>query len=371
MSVSSPYAYIDTPALLIDMDVVGKNIGLMQKKADDFGVALRPHTKTHKMPALARMQLRAGARGLTVAKTGEAEVMAREGFDDIFIANEIVGEDKLRRILKLHRTMRVIVGVDNKEQILAMARIFDGQSRPLPLRIEIEVGENRTGVLTVEQAVELSRVIRSFPCLETEGIFCHEGHTYKADTLDECRKMCLESHQRMLMFAQALRADGERLDTVSAGATPSMLTSPVLKGITEIRPGTYILMDAAQGRVVGDYTRAAATVLATVISKPTRERVVIDAGAKALTAQRRIGGICDTPGNGLIKNGAGARISGVFDEHGIINDGDFWSLVEVGDKIEIIPNHICPAVNLYDRAYLVSGGNVVDIVNIEGRGKIS
>lgn len=367
----SPYQHLDTPALLVDLDKVKENIRRMQAKANESGTALRPHTKTHKMPWLARLQVGAGAEGITVAKVGEAEAMAWAGLTDIFIANEIAGLPKLERLRILaEQGVRLALGVDCIFQAQQAGQVFRDPERPLRLRIEVEVGENRSGVLEQEQAVELAQYIAHSRTLAFDGIFCHEGHTYKAATLEDCRSLAQESQRRMLDFAAAIQEAGIPVPVVSVGATPSMLTSPLLPGITEIRPGTYIFMDAAQGQVVGNFGLCAATVLATVISKPTPQRVILDAGAKALTSQRRIGGICDTPGYGLIKHSGGVRLNGVFDEHGIVLDQRLHDSLSLGDKIEIIPNHICPAVNLYDRAYLVSQGRTLRILPVEGRGRI-
>jgi D-serine deaminase-like pyridoxal phosphate-dependent protein len=145
---------------------------------------------------------------------------------------------------------------------------------------------------------------------------------------------------------------GAAIDTVSIGSTPSLMHSEIIAGITEIRPGTYIFMDVGQGTAISDYSRCAATVLATVISMPTDERIVLDTGAKALTLQTRSEGICATTGYGLVKNSDNVRLSGMFDEHGLIYDARLRNELEVGSKLEIIPNHICPVCNLYDMAYL-------------------
>lgn len=368
--ILSPYLAIDTPALLVDLDKAGRNIESMQKKADAAGVCLRPHAKTHKMPYFAKLQTKAGAKGICVAKVGEAEIMADGGMRDIFIATQVAGMSKARRIRDLaERGVRMSVAVDNVFQVRQLEDAFAGGDAVCWVRIEIEVGENRSGVVAFEQAEELARAIGGCGSVRLDGLFCHEGHTYRADSMDDCRRLGREAQERILEFASRLRDAGFAFDVVSIGSTPSMLTTDILPGITEVRPGTYIFMDAAQGRVAGDFACCAATVLATVTSLPTEERIVLDTGAKALTAQTRNGGICDTPGLGLIKNGNGVRLSGVYDEHGIVLDAKLRAELKHGDKIEIIPNHICPVVNLYDQAHIVSKGTLVEIVRVEGRGR--
>lgn len=361
-------AELDTPALLVDMDTMRHNVALMQAKADEKRVALRPHTKTHRTPALARMQIAAGARGITVAKVGEAEVMAAEGIDDIFIANEVVGESKVKRLRALGRKVKMSVGVDNVEQVQALSEAFLHEEHPIDLLIEIEVGERRSGLLPGVDLVELARLIDVTPGVRLKGIFSHEGHSYGAATAADCAALARQSQEDTLLAAQLIRDAGIEVVTVSIGSTPSLLLGTIMPGITEIRPGTYILMDAAQGAAIQDYSRCAATVLATVVSKPTAERVVLDAGVKALTAFTRDKGICHTPGYGLIK-GTGVRLSKLYDEHGLILDRTLNQQLRIGDKVEIIPNHICPTCNLYDQMYLVRNGEVVDKLPILGRGR--
>lgn len=367
----SKYSFIDTPALLIDNDVMLKNIRAMQEKANRFAVGLRPHTKTHKMPELAQLQVSEGACGITVAKVGEAEVMADNGIQDIFIANEIVGLSKLERIRALNRRVTIRLGVDSELQIDQLEQVFAHEDNPIEVLIEVEVGENRCGVITDEQLTHLTQYILTKNKVRLVGVFSHEGHTYAAKDADECVRLALESQARTVRAAGIARELGASIDIVSIGATPSLMHADIIPGITEIRPGTYILMDAGQGNAIGSYDNCAATVLATIISKPTDTRVVIDAGAKALTAQNRGAGICHTPGNGIVKGGPLVRLSGVYDEHGLIYNQEFSGQVSVGDKIEVIPNHICPTCNLYDKAYLVSNGQVLKEIHILCRGKLT
>ena len=365
----SIYSQLDTPALLIDMDLVRANISEMQAKADKYAVSLRPHTKTHKMPELAKLQVAAGATGITVAKVGEAEVMAAAGLTDIFIANQIIGVGKLERIRTLARQITIRLGVDNPVQVDQLETVFQAEPKPVEVLIEIETGENRSGVIEEAQLIQLVKHIQAQTKVVLKGVFSHEGHTYKAKNSEDCRRLCLESQNRTLWAANLVREMGVAVDTVSIGATPSLMHSEIMPGITEIRPGTYIFMDVGQGTAIADYSRCAATVLASVISLPTDERIVLDSGAKALTLQTRSEGICATSGYGLVKNSADVRLSGMFDEHGLIHDAALRSTLAIGDKLEIIPNHICPVCNLYDSAYAVSRGQVLGELQIAARGK--
>ena len=361
---------LDTPALLIDKNQVIDNISFMQKYADKYKVNLRPHTKTHKMPYLAKMQLEAGAKGITVAKVGEAEVMAENGMDNIFIANEIVGDIKLNRIKALNRNIDISFGIDCIPHVKDIERVFEGQEKKAQVLIEIEIGENRSGIIEEEDFISLVNYIKGCKNVNLKGIFSHEGHSYSAADLDDLKRIFDEGQIRTLKFASLAIELGIDLEVVSIGATPTSIHNlPIMEGITEIRPGTYILMDVAQGNALGTYDRCAASVLSTVISKPTDERVILDVGAKGITMQTRIKGICKTEGLGYIKN-YGVNIDKVYDEHGIIYNREFRDKIQIGDKVEIIPNHICPVSNLYDKAYLVTEGNVLEEVSILGRGKL-
>ncbi|RHW39342.1 D-TA family PLP-dependent enzyme [Lysinibacillus yapensis] len=360
-----------TPSLLFDKEIMLDNIHHMQAYANKYNVALRPHTKTHKSPKLAKLQEQAGAKGIAVAKVGEAEVMAENGLTDIFIANEIVGEDKLNRIKKLAETIDISFGVDSVEQCRMIEKVFSNSQKPAQVLIEIEVGENRSGVIEENDYIELVKYIMECTNVNLKGIFSHDGHTYKAKDIEECRALYNAAQIRTLHFSKIATDLGCQLETISIGSTPPMMHDfGVMEGITELRVGTYILMDVSQGNAIESYDRCAATVLTTVISKPTHERVITDVGAKGLTMQSRSQGICATTGLGYIKNSDDVYIDQVYDEHAIIYNEKFRNEVSIGDKVEIIPNHICPVCNLYDIAYLISGDEVIEEIPILCRGKL-
>ena len=371
VSVISPYD-LPTPCLLIDREKALENIRMMQEKADHLGLALRPHIKTHRMPYFAELQLAAGACGIACAKTGEAEVMADAGIGDIFIANEVIGPDKYARIRDLAERVRIRVGIDNKVQLAQMEEAFEGAPAPLEVLIEYEVGEVRTGVVSDEQLIDLVSAVKASRNVVLKGIFSHEGHTYRAADRDDCRAKAGTAYERTVRAADIIRGMGVDIDTVSVGATPSVMNSDdpeQYKGITELRLGTYIFFDVGQSNAIGDFSRCAATVLASVISKPQAERVVIDAGAKALVSQNRPTGICATKGFGAVKGAEHIVVDNLFDEHGVLNSAELRDSVDTGDKVEVIPSHICPTVNLYDNVYLVSSGEVIEKIPVVCRGR--
>jgi len=363
---------LDTPALLIDREIMLDNIRFMQDYADRNRVALRPHTKTHKIPELALLQEKMGCRGIAVAKVGEAEVMAANGLKDIFIANEIVGDIKLQRIRKLAEAIDISFGLDSMAQADMVERNFNGASKPAEVLIEIEVGEERSGIIEFEDfRALLTHLKNNCSNVHLKGIFSHDGNSYNAKDLEICKEIHLGAQRRTIEFANIAGEMGMPLEVVSIGSTPSLMHDfPILEGVTEIRPGTYILMDASQGNAYGSLDRCAATVLATVMSKPTSERIILDVGAKGITMQTRTKGICAVEGMGKIKEFPNANIFDVFDEHAIIYNKEMRDAVKIGDKVEIIPVHICPVMNLHEKAYLVSDGEVVEELEVKCRGKL-
>lgn len=363
------YDLIDTPALLIDYDLTMWNIDSMQKYVDNLGINLRPHIKTHKMPFFSKIQCEKGAVGIACAKIGEAEVMADHGIKDIFIANEIVGIMKYERLRDLNNKVLLSIGIDNKFQVDQIDRVFKNEIKPLRVLIEYEVGENRSGIITDEQLTNLVDYIKTKNTISLVGIFSHEGHTYKSDSQLDAKNEGNIAYTRTLRAADIIRSKGIDLEIVSVGATPSVMAGAYVEGITEFRIGTYIFFDLGQANALNDFSKCSATVLTTIISKPNNERVVLDAGAKALVAQNRNIGICATGGFGYVKGSDNVVIDGLFDEHGLINNKEFSKIINIGDKIEVIPSHICPTVNLYDQAYLISGNKIIDKIKIEARGK--
>lgn len=362
---------LDTPSLLIDREILESNLTFMQSYADRNHVRLRPHTKTHKSPEIAHMQLAHGACGIAVAKTGEAEIMARSGITDIFIANEIVGDQKLARIRDLAKSISISFGVDSPYHVEAAERMFANEEKPAEVLIEIEVGENRSGIIEESDFLALLATIARCPHVHLKGLFSHDGNSYSAESADACREIAIGAQKRTLHFADLARKHGMPCEVISYGATPTFMNQvPILDGITELRPGTYALMDASQGNAIGTLDRCAASVLATVISKPTAERVILDVGAKGMTMQSRTKGICATTGKGTLPDYPGVYIDSMFDEHAIILNSVFHNQVQIGDKVRIIPVHICPVCNLYDTMYLVSGSKVIKSIDIACRGAL-
>lgn len=361
-------AELDTPTLIVDLNTMEENLFWGQEKANKSGVKLRPHIKTHRTPYLAKKQLSYGAKGITVAKTGEAEVMADEGIDDIFIANEVVGDIKLGRIFQLNKRISLAIGVDHLVQARQLSDTFTGSDKPINVLIDIDTGDSRTGVQPGQDTLILAKKIIELPGMKLKGIFTHDGHSYSAKNILEVKQISKKSQENMIETVNLLKKEGINIEEISIGSTPSFLVSEIIPGITEIRPGTYIFMDVAQGNLLEDYTRCAITVLTTVTNKPALNRVVVDAGTKALTAYVRGAGVCQTHGYGIIKNRPEIYLESLSDEHGVFTVSP-ENEYKIGDKLQIIPNHVCPVCNLYDYIYGVSDDMVISKWKVSARGK--
>ena len=359
---------LDTPAILIDLDVVSRNLDWMQKKADSHGIDLRPHIKTHKIPDLALMQTRMGARGITVAKISEAEVMAKAGIDDIFIANQIVTEEKLNRLAALAKRVKLYVGLDSLAAARRLSEIFSAAGLAIDYLIEIDSGLKRCGVLPGVDAMEFFQTVGTLPALKFKGIFTHAGQVYGAGSIKEVEDVSRLESTVMADTANGLQDLGVLPETVSVGSTPTIKVWQGHRGINEIRPGNYIFNDVMQVALgVAKPEDCALTVMATVISRPTKQRAVIDAGSKVFALDKGVHGKDMMSGFGMVL-GKKAILARLSEEHGVMSVHANEDL-EVGDIVRIIPNHACTVVNLFDKAYGIKGSEIVEEFKIAARGK--
>ena len=359
---------LDTPVAVIDLDIMEKNISDMADFANSAGVKLRPHIKTHKTPEIASMQLKAGANGITCAKLGEVEVMIDSiAVDDIFIANQIVGGEKIQRLLKLSERAKISVGVDSVKVAQPISDVAVKHGVKIPVIIKIDVGLKRTGVPYGEPAVELAKKIVKMHGLLLAGIYTHEGHVYNVTGFDEVRQVGLESGQMMIETADMMRKSGIDVETISVGATPSAKITCTVNGVTETRPGTYVFNDYFEIKLgAAKEEDCALTILATVISVPTDDRAVIDAGTKSLTSDKaQAFGVY-----GLVKGIPDVKLTRAYEEHGVLKLDNAKARLKVGDKIEVIPNHVCPAVNLFDELVVIRNDRVETTWKVSARGKL-
>lgn len=352
--MTAPWAP-DTPAVVIDLEVVERNILRAQAQIDALGIAFRPHIKTHKLPAFARRQIDAGAVGITCQKIGEAEVMADAGISDILITYNILGAAKLERLARLAKRCSLIVTADNDVVVKGLSARFEKEP-PLRVLVECDTGHARCGVQTPEHAVELARLIANSPGLQFHGLM-----TYPAPSDMKAVNAWLERAMSLL------DAEGIACPVVSCGGTPNLASAGDVTVATEHRAGTYIYNDRSLiEHGAASLDDCALTVKATVVSRPTRDRAVIDAGSKALTSD-----LLGLTGYGLVVDAPDAVISNLSEEHGVIElAGSDWN-PSIGDVISIIPNHACVVSNLADNVHIKSPDGQVETVAVAARGRVS
>ncbi len=364
-----PYPELDTPSLLIDVDVMERNVAEMAEVARASGVGLRPHTKTHKCPEIARMQVDAGAAGITVAKVGEAEVMVDAGFDDVLVAYPVWGEEKLRRLHALMERASVRVSLDSVEVAEGLGALGRDLGRPVEVLVEVDTGLHRLGRPPGEPTAELVTEIARVPGVEVAGLLTHAGHSYRSRSEEELRRAAEYEGRALVETAELCARAGAPIRVISAGSTPTARVVAGVSGVTEIRPGTYVFNDVQQMRLgVATEQTCAARVLATVVSRPSDERFVIDAGTKSLTSDGGDGP--PFPGRGVIAGRPDLRLDFMNEEHGVGHMQEEGGELRIGDRVEVIPLHVCACVNMFDFAYGVREGKVVHEFEIAGRGKV-
>jgi D-serine deaminase-like pyridoxal phosphate-dependent protein len=331
-----------TPCAVIDMDRVEANIARIQAACDAAGVANRPHIKTHKSPLLATMQIKAGAKGITCQKLGEAEVMAEAGIDDILISYNLIGEEKMARLGALQAKANMTVACDNSVVVAGLPQAAAASSRPLSVAVECDTGRKRAGVETPAEAIALAREIAASKGLKFAGFMLYPTETGWAD------------------------AHGLDATMVSTGGTPNMKNVGKLKGATEHRPGTYIYNDRMQVAAgVASWDDCALNIYSTVVSRAGPDRGILDAGSKTLTSDT--GGL---EGHGLILEHPEAKIARFAEEHGFLDLARSNTRPNVGDVVRIVPNHVCVVVNMMDEVVMVRGDEIIGTLPVAARGKL-
>jgi D-serine deaminase-like pyridoxal phosphate-dependent protein len=348
-------AELDTPCVLIDLDRVEKNLARAQAEADRLGLNLRPHIKTHKLPRLARRQVELGAVGITVQKLGEAEVMADAGLTDIFLPYNIIGPQKLQRLRAVNDRVTLAVTADSPDAVAGYAASF-ATGKPLTVLVECDTGLGRCGVQGPAQAVALARQIGLASGLRFGGLMTYPpaGDRERAEAwLAEAKAM--------------LEAAGFACLVISSGGTPDFWKGQGGSVVTEYRPGTYIYNDRTQVSVhhAAGWDDCALSVLATVVSRPTATRAVLDAGSKALTSD--LGALT---GYGRILGYETATLKALSEEHGHVELAAPSDAPRIGETVRIIPNHACVVSNLFDAVHLVSGDRLVETVPVAARGRV-
>ena len=338
----------------------------MQERANAAGVRLRPHTKTHKSAHFARRQVALGATGITVAKLGEAEIMATAGIEDILLAYPLVGPLKLARLKDLLlRVPRFTCAVDSLEVAAGISEVGTALGRRVPVYLEVDSTDSRRlGLQPGEPAVAMAERIRALPGVALVGLMHHAGISYSAADQAAIRDLAVREAAGL---AETAKAMGGGLQ-VSVGSTPtaSYLDLAGRAGATEARPGTYIFNDRTEMQLgAARLEDVALSILATVVSRPAADRVVVDAGSKTLTSDSFRG---DT-GFGEVWGHPDLRLARLSEEHGVMEVPADCDLA-VGDRLEIIPNHVCPCVNLTDELVGVRGGRLTSRISVDARGRV-
>jgi D-serine deaminase-like pyridoxal phosphate-dependent protein len=345
-----------TPVAVIDMDRVERNIARVQAACDAAGLANRPHIKTHKSPVLAKLQIEAGARGITCQKLGEAEVMADAGIDDILISYNLLGEEKMARLAALQARANMTVAADNPTVVASLTQAAAASGRSLSVVVECDTGRKRAGVETPTEAIALAREIAASRGLTFAGFMLYPTESGWA----EAQKFYDEA-------LEGVRVYGLDAQMVSTGGTPNLKNLGKLKGATEHRPGTYIYNDRMQVAAgVASWDDCALNIYSTVVSRAGPDRGILDAGSKTLTSDTGSG----LDGHGLILEHPQARIARFAEEHGFLDLGRSNTRPAVGDVVRIVPNHVCVVVNIMDEVVMVRGEEIVGTLRVEARGKL-
>ena len=348
---------VDTPALLLDLDRVERNLDRMAALVAATPVKLRPHAKTHKTARIAHMQLERGAIGVCSAKLAEAEVLADGGIPDILITTEIVGAQKIRRLLALAARTAVTIVVDDAQAAGAVSAAASAAGLRLDTLVDVDVGQHRTGTLPGMPAVALGTIVNGLPGLRLRGLQGYEGHVQHIAGVAERRAANAAAMALLCETAAAFTAAGLATDTVTTGGTGTALFSAGYAAITDVQPGSYVVMDAQYGDVDGVTYESALTLLTTVLS--VRDGwAVLDAGRKSLSH--------DAGPPRIIGLDAGFEFAG--DEHGKLRfTGP--APVTLGQTLQMLPSHCDTTINLHDEYVIHRGGTIIDRWPIFGRGK--
>jgi D-serine deaminase-like pyridoxal phosphate-dependent protein len=354
---------LDTPSMIADLDLMEANIKKLMDKLLPTGLNIRPHLKTTKSAILAGKLVKAGAKGGCVAKVSEAEAIAAAGFDDLLITCEIVGPAKVKRLVELFRKypkIRIVVDSEIGASAINEALASSGIAEPITTLIDLDVGLHRTGVSPGEPALALARHVGGLKHLKLIGVQGYEGHLQHLHDKEDRKNQCLESMQILTSTADSLRKAGFNIEVVTTGGTGTAEFCATVSGVTELQPGSFIFMDTDYRNAVGTFYSNSLTILSTVVSKQGPRAVTIDSGLKSLTTD-----------SGLAECKDSRYVYGVLgDEHGSLMWEDGTPALSVGDRVEIIPSHIDPTVNLHDFYYAYRGGVIEEIWPVDSRGKV-
>ena len=343
---------LETPVMVVDVDQVERNLVKMQTYCDKHGLGLRPHIKTHKMPHLARRQLELGAIGITCQKLSEAMVFAQAGLTDIFVSYAIIGGLKAARLAALAQIAEIKVAADSADAVMTASEAAESAGRTIGVIVDFDSGANRTGVVSVDEAFVLAKLANELPGTSFAGLM-----TYPTTEL---------SVEFIRLAQDRFAREGVEIGIVSGGGTPNAWSAHQVKGLTEVRVGTYIYFDRSQvGLGASSLDECAAHVHATVVSRPTPDRAILDSGSKSLSSDFANVGV----GYGLIREYPNAIINRLYEEHAVVDLAACSTRPTIGERVRVLPNHICVVTNLHDTIAAVSQDRLVDFWRVEARGK--
>jgi D-serine deaminase-like pyridoxal phosphate-dependent protein len=356
-----------TPTVVIDWEAVERNVERMARLASGRMVNLRPHMKTHKMNSVAALQMKNGAVGLTVAKLGEAKVMIDSGVRDLLVAYPIVGQSHVHQLLDLAAEAELTVAVDSWDVAEPIAREARRRSMTIAVEVEIDTGLHRCGVEPGTPAVELAQKIVDSKGLEFRGLMTHEGHAYASPTIEGLRDATISAGLAMKKTADELTNRGISPTVISMGSAGTARFGIGLEGVNEFRPGTYVFNDRTQVALGAcDIEDCAVVVVATVVSRSQPGEAVIDAGSKVLSSDKKLTAGSDAT-YGEVAGDSECQIVRISEEHAILSGGRA-GVLSVGDRVAIIPSHVCPVINLADRVSVIGIGDGIQDQIVDARG---
>jgi D-serine deaminase-like pyridoxal phosphate-dependent protein len=357
---------LDTPAVIIDLDIMERNLARLAEYAAAQHLNLRPHTKTHKIPEIARLQIEGGAAGITVAKPGEGRVMVEGGVRDLMVAYPLVTPKKADVAAQLARECQLRVSLDSAEAIDALGEAASRYGSRIGVLVEIDVGFHRCGVATPDLAVSLARKTLMYSHLQFLGLMFYPGHLGKPP--DEQGSAIDEVNRTLDEFYQAFHSAGIEIPVISGGSTPTAYRSHLFHGVTEIRPGMYLLNDANVVRMgVATLDECALHVLVTVASNAVSGRAILDGGSKTFSSDAARG---DQISYGMIRGDAKAVFVALSEEHGHVDTTQSGRSYQVGERLRVLPNHVCATLNMHNCVYGIRNGMVEKVWEVAARGKV-
>jgi D-serine deaminase-like pyridoxal phosphate-dependent protein len=359
---------VPTPALVIDVAKAFDNIDRLAAYGKQHNLGIRPHTKTHKSVLMAKRQMDAGAVGLTVAKVGEGEIMAAVN-DDLLLAYPALDPQRTSRVAELAKRVTMRVAVDSRYAADHLAAAARAAGSTIGILVDLDVGMHRTGLQTPQLALELAQHVEKTNGLRLDGLFCYPGHVL--DSVDKQTQTLAPVQAKLKETLDLWKAHGLAAGIVSAGSTPTAYQSHLVGVLTEIRPGTYIYND--RNYVAGGWCtldQVAARLICTVVSDAVPDQVVLDAGSKTLTSDRLLVNP-DTAGHGLLIDYPDAVIARISEEHGVTHFPKGANKPRLGERVNVVPNHICPCINLQNHVWLDHGQGELEKLPIDARGLLS